>query len=125
MSHAEVGQRSAHNPQCTHTFSSFAITRFVFNWVETYRSCVLFVAGTFNMERRSPSSAFSVKEIQAVGQISIHASHSIHLSVVKTVCISQFRQRSASLNPVFFSKPNSTSFLRSESVTFFSACGTT
>ncbi len=29
MSHAPVGQRSAHSPQCTHRFSSFSITRAV------------------------------------------------------------------------------------------------
>ena len=30
MSHAPVGQRSAHSPQCRHTSSSFTITRPVF-----------------------------------------------------------------------------------------------
>jgi hypothetical protein len=29
MSHAAVGQRSAHNPQCTQTSSSFTMTRAV------------------------------------------------------------------------------------------------
>ncbi len=41
MSHAPVGQRSAHSPQCTQMFSSFSITRPVWgNGAETYSGCV-------------------------------------------------------------------------------------
>jgi GH15 family glucan-1,4-alpha-glucosidase len=54
-------------------------------------------AGTFVRCRRSSSSLFAVNVIQAVGQISTQASHSIHLGALKTVCTSQFRHRSASL----------------------------
>src|SRR5688572_32284959 len=35
MSHAPVGQRSAHRPQCRQTSSSFTMTRCVFNSPET------------------------------------------------------------------------------------------
>ena len=40
MSHAPVGQRSAHSPQCTHKFSSFSITRAVcLSGAETKSCC--------------------------------------------------------------------------------------
>ncbi len=35
MSHAPVGQRSAHRPQCRQTSSSFTITRPVFSGAAT------------------------------------------------------------------------------------------
>ena len=46
--------------------------------------------------RSSSSSPFSVKVMQVVGQMSTHASHSMHRLVVKTVWTSQLRHRCAS-----------------------------
>lgn len=86
---------------------------------ETYKSWVRLFAGAERRVRKSISSPSSTKEMQDVGQMSTHASHSIQRLVVKTVCTSQFKQRWASLNPFSRSKPNSTSFLRSLSVNFY------
>src|SRR5581483_11585823 len=59
--------------------------------------------------RSSVSSSFQVKVMQSIGQMSTQASHSMQTSLVNTVCTSQLRQRSASLNAVAGSKPSSTS----------------
>src|SRR5690606_35342209 len=124
ISHADVGQRSAQRPQCRHTSSSFTMTRVVGSSVETYRSCDRLLAGAINRDLRSSSSPSVVKVIDEVGQISMHASHSMQRFGVKTVCTSQFRQRCASRKAVSRSKPSSTSARRSFRVTSRLACGT-
>src|SRR5258705_14001000 len=124
MSHAPVGQRSAHRPQCRHTSSSFTITRLVFSSPETYRSCVAFFAGALRFFLRTSSSALGTKEMQSIGQMSTQASHSMHSLSVNTVCTSQFRQRCASFHAVATSKPSSTSALTFFSVILMSAQGT-
>ena len=111
MSQAPVGQRSAHRPQCRHTSSSLTITRCVFSGSDTYSGWVSFKAGAVRCLRRSASSAFAVKVMQSVGQMSTQASHSMHLSRVNTVSTSQLRQRWVSFHAVSMSKPSSTSTL--------------
>ena len=111
MSHAPVGQRSAHRPQCRQTSSSFTITRPVFKPPETYRSCARFSAGAFNRVLRSASSPLVVKVMQSIGQMSTQASHSMHSGSANTVCTSQLRHRPASFTAVATSKPSSTSTL--------------
>src|SRR5690606_12385343 len=86
MSHADVGHRSAHRPQCRQTSSSFTITRCVGNSVETYRSWVSLFAGTNRRCLSSSSSPFAVKVMHDVGQMSMQASHSMHNDVENTVC---------------------------------------
>src|SRR5688572_19133227 len=124
MSHAPVGQRSAHRPQCRHTSSSFTITLFVFNSSETYRSWVTFNAGALRLFLNSFSSALGVKVMQSIGQMSTQASHSMHRLPLNTVCTSQLRQRCASFQAVATSKPSSTSIFTFLSVAFTSAHGT-
>src|SRR5215510_3630024 len=124
MSQAPVGQRSAHNPQCRHTSSSFAMMRLVLSESDTYRSCVALRAGALRRVLKSVSSPFDVKVMQSIGQISTQASHSMQSFEENTVCTSQFRHRCASAYPVFGSKPISTSILMSFSVTFLSRQGT-
>src|SRR5574337_1661016 len=109
MSHAPVGQRSAHRPQCRHTSSSLTITRPVFTGSDTYRSCSVFSAGAVRRVRNSLSSPFRVRVMQSVGQASTQASHSMQMSLVKTVCTSQLRQRCASFQAIGRSNPSSTS----------------
>src|SRR5690606_1369901 len=59
MSHAPVGQRSAHSPQCTQRFSSFTITRPVcFSGAETNSGCSGFRRGAFSDRSSSGASAF-------------------------------------------------------------------
>ena len=48
MSHAPVGQRSAHRPQCRQTSSSLTITLPVLSNSETYRSWVRLNAGALS-----------------------------------------------------------------------------
>src|SRR3984957_8128994 len=92
MSHAAVGQRSAHRPQCTHRSSSFTMTRPVCGRpADTYSSWVRFFAGALRRERRSASSPLWVMVRQSTGQISMQASHSMHSFAVNTVCTSQLR----------------------------------
>ncbi len=124
MSQAPVGQRSAHRPQCRHTSSSLAMMRPVLSVAETYSSCVRLVAGALSRARSSGSSPFTVKVMQSIGQMSTQASHSMHLVLMNTVCTSQLRQRSASLNAVARSKPISTSILMFFSVWLGSRQGT-
>src|SRR6185369_1979750 len=69
MSHAAVGQRSAHRPQCTHTFSSFTITRPVCGSApDTNRSCSVLAATTVSRLRSSSSSPLGAMVRQVVGQ---------------------------------------------------------
>ena len=109
ISQAPVGQRSAQSPQCKHTSSSLTMTREDFSVSETYKSWSSCEVGARNRCRKSGSSPLLVMVRQSIGQISIQASHSIHVSCVKTVWISQFKQRCASLKAVAASKPSSTS----------------
>ena len=74
-------------------------------------SCTFFNAGVLRRDRSSTSGPFSVMVRQLTGQISMQASHSIQRFALNTVCISQFRQRSASLAACWASNPSSTSFL--------------
>ena len=91
---------------------------------ETYRSCVRFFAGALSRVRRFASSPLTVKVMQSIGQMSTQASHSMHSVLLNTVCTSQLRQRSASLNAVARSKPISTSILIFFSVWLASRQGT-
>src|SRR3546814_16047053 len=91
MSQAPVGQRSAHRLQCRHTSSSLTITRSVFSGSDTYRSCSRFSDGAVSRVRRSASSPLVVKVMQSVGQMSPQESHSMHLSLVNTVCTDRKR----------------------------------
>src|ERR1700730_3102653 len=112
MSQAAVGQRSAHNPQCTHTSSSFTITRAVCGRAaETYSACFGLVAGAVKRVRKSGSAPFWVMVRQSTGQMSIQASHSMHSFAVNTVCTSQFRQRCTSRPASSAGNPSSTSML--------------
>src|SRR5260370_1197683 len=53
MSHAAVGQRSAHSPQCTHRSSSLTMTREVCGRAaDTYSAWVWFLAGACRRVRR-------------------------------------------------------------------------
>ena len=106
MSHAPIGQRSAQSPQCTQEFSSLTITFPVCgNVSDTKMSCTFFNAGVLRRDRSSTSGPFSVMVRQLTGQISMQASHSIQRFALNTVCISQFRQRSASLAACWASNP--------------------
>src|SRR3984957_602073 len=79
MSHAAVGQRSAHRPQCTHRSSSFTMTRAVCgSAADTYSVWVGFVAGAVKRARSSASGPFCVMVRQSTGQMSMQASHSMH-----------------------------------------------
>src|SRR5687767_15937439 len=110
ISHAAVGQRSAHSPQCTQTSSSLTITRAVCcNGAETNNGCLGCSEGAFNRCRKSVSSQLGVMVKQSTGQISMHASHSIHSLASNTVCTSQFRQRCTSAAACSAVKPSSTS----------------
>src|SRR5712671_3122822 len=94
ISHAYVGQRSAHKPQCTHMSSSLTMTRPVcLRGTETYKSCVTLVAGALSCLRSSASGASATIVKQSVGQMSMQASHSMHSFASNTVCTSQFKQR--------------------------------
>ena len=124
ISHAPVGQRSAHSPQCRQTSSSFAMMRPVFSWPDTYSACSRLCAGAVRRVRSSASSPSSVKVMQSTGQMSTQASHSMHSLSVNTVCTSQFRQRCASAKASLSSKPSSTSALMSFSAIALSRCGT-
>src|SRR5690348_9908800 len=110
MSHAPVGQRSAHRPQCRQTSSSFTITRPVFTGSDTYKSCSAFSAGAVRRVRSSGSSPSAVKVMQSIGHTSTQASHSMHRSFENTVCTSQFKHRCASFHAVWTSNPSSTSW---------------
>src|SRR6266446_1718444 len=96
MSHAPVGQRSAHRPQCRQTSSSLTMMRPVLSTSEAYKSWDRFPAGAFNRPRNSCSSPLAAKVMQSIGQMSTQASHSMHCGAVNTVCTSQLRQRCAS-----------------------------
>src|SRR5208282_752586 len=86
MSQAAVGQRSAHNPQCTQRFSSLTITRPVcFSAADTYSGWSGLVAGARRCCRSSASSPLAVMVRQSTGQMSMHASHSMHSLASKTV----------------------------------------
>src|SRR5206468_12858684 len=86
MSHAPVGQRSAHRPQCRHTSSSFTITRPVFKPCATYKSCVRLREGALSRARSSVSSPSRVNVMQSMGQMSTQASHSMQRGGLNTVC---------------------------------------
>ena len=58
-------------------------------WLGYIEGSAIFSAGTVIFERSVASSSFGVMVKQSTGQISTQASHSIHLSAVKTVCTSQ------------------------------------
>ncbi len=62
--------------------------------------------------------------MQSTGQMSAQASHSMQSFGTKTVCTSQFRQRSASLRAVSRLNPSSTSVEMSFSATSGSRIGT-
>ena len=110
MSQAPVGQRSAHRPQCTHTSSSFTITRFVCTSAsETYSGCDGLRRGAVSLSASESSGVSSTIVRQSVGQTSMHASHSMQSGAVKCVSQSQLRQRSASFSACYSSKPSSTS----------------
>ena len=109
MSHAPVGQRSAHRPQCRQTSSSFTITRPVFTGADNVQ-----ILREVQRRRLQPRAqlgfvAVGVNVMQSIGQMSTQASHSMHSLSVNTVCTSQLRQRCASANASFGSKPSSTS----------------
>ena len=59
---------------------------------------------------------------QESGQMSMQASHSMHLAAVKTVSISQFRQRCTSRAVCSALKPSSTSMLSSSKRRIRSTC---
>jgi len=74
MSQAPVGQRSAHNPQCTQMFSSFNITRPVCgNGPETYNGCVAFCRGDLSLSSISAAVPFGaiVRQHRADGGLLI------------------------------------------------------
>src|SRR5271154_6084177 len=125
MSHAAVGQRSAHRPQCTHTSSSFTMTRPVCgSALETYSACCELVAGAFRRERSCDSLPFGAMVRQSTGQMSMHASHSMHSLVVNTVCTSQFKQRCTSRAACSAVNPSSTSILTFLKRSMSPTCGT-
>ncbi len=62
--------------------------------------------------------------MQSTGQMSTHASHSMHSFGANTVCTSQFRQRCASFHASSGSKPSSTSWRMSFSAMESSFSGT-
>jgi len=54
----QSGHRSAHNPQCRQTSSSFAMMRPVLSSPEIYSACARSVAGALSLVRSSASSPF-------------------------------------------------------------------
>ena len=98
MSHAAVGQRSAHSPQCRQTSSSFTITR----WSAAARPRRTAPASRFTAGAISRGAQLRLLGVgrrcvrQSTGQMSMQASHSMHRLSVKCVCTSQLRQRCTS-----------------------------
>ena len=124
MSQAPVGQRSAHSPQCTHRFSSLSITRAVcLSGADTKSCCSGSRRAALRRADSSASSPFGVIARQSTGQMSMHASHSMHRSAVNTVCRSQFKQRSTSVANCSALKPSSTSMSSFLNRLLESTCG--
>ena len=123
ISHAAVGHRSAHSPQCRHRSSSFTITRFVCGSASlTKISCDMFVAGAESRVRRSASSPAGAIVMQFSGQMSTHASHSMQSFSSKCVSMSQLRQRCTSRAVCSGVKPSSTSTFTAEKRFTSSSC---
>ncbi len=113
MSQAAVGQRSAHKPQCTQTSSSFTMTRAGLRQRRPRRTALAtdWSAGAVRRARNSASVPFCVMVRQSTGQMSMHASHSMHSLAANTVCTSQFKQRCTSSAASSAVNPSSTSML--------------
>ncbi len=86
MSQADVGQRSAHRPQCTQTSSSLTMSRPVCGrGSDAYRACSGLIAGADSLVFSSSSEPSAAIVRHCTGQTSMQASHSMHRGALKTV----------------------------------------